>query len=67
MTGWQPLTERRQRRMEAGTMGLLMSDTTLLDPRLDETLRRWDGLGEWAFAIDGANDSYEYEAADALD
>jgi hypothetical protein len=28
-----------------GTMGLLMSDTLLIDPMMDETLRLWDGLG----------------------
>jgi hypothetical protein len=31
-------------------MGLLMSDTLLIDPLLDETLRLRDGLGAWAYA-----------------
>ena len=45
-------------------MGLLLSDTVLLDPLLDETLRLRDGLGAWAYAPDVARDPYDYEAAD---
>jgi hypothetical protein len=44
-----------------------MSDTTLLDPLLDETLRLRDGLGEWACALDVARDVYDYEAADLIE
>jgi len=29
-------------------MGLLMSDTVLIDPMLDDTRRLLDGLSEWA-------------------
>jgi hypothetical protein len=45
-------------------MGLLLSDTVLIDPLLDETMRLRDGLGEWAYALDIAGDPYDYEAAD---
>jgi hypothetical protein len=45
-------------------MGLLMSDTVLIDPLLDEMLRLRDGLGAWAYALDLARDPYEHEAAD---
>ena len=48
-------------------MGLLLSDTTLIDPMLDETLRLRDGLGEWAYDLDVARDAYGYEAADSTD
>ena len=46
-------------------MGLLMSDTTLIDPMLDETLRLRDGLGAWAYGPDAAPDPYESEAIDS--
>ena len=45
-------------------MGLLMSDTVLIDPMLDDTRRLLDGLSEWAYALDAASDRYDYEAAD---
>ena len=45
-------------------MGLLMSDTMLIDPLLDDTMRLRDGLGAWAYAPDAARDVYEHEAAD---
>ena len=45
-------------------MGLLLSDTVLIDPLLDETLRLRDGLGAWAYAMDAAPDPYESEAID---
>ena len=43
-------------------MGLLMSDTLLIDPMLDETLRLRDGLSEWAYGLDVARDPYDHEA-----
>ena len=43
-------------------MGLLMSDTVLIDPLLDETLRLRDGLGAWAYALDLGRDRFEHEA-----
>ena len=45
-------------------MGLLLSDTTLLDPLLDETLRLRDGLGAWAYAMDVVGDARQCEVAD---
>jgi hypothetical protein len=45
-------------------MGLLMSDTTLIDPLLDDTLWLRDGLGAWAYTTDVASDPYENEMAD---
>jgi hypothetical protein len=45
-------------------MGLLMSDTTLIDPLLDATLWLRDGLSAWASTLDAAHDRYEHEAAD---
>ena len=44
-----------------------MSDTMLIDPMLDDTLRLRDGLSEWAYAMDAARDCYEHEAADPTD
>jgi hypothetical protein len=46
-------------------MGLLMSDTVLIDPLLDETTRLRDGLGEWAYALEMSRDAYGDEAADS--
>jgi hypothetical protein len=43
-------------------MGLLMSDTTLIDPLLDDTFRLQDDLVEYAYATDVAHD--EGETAD---
>jgi hypothetical protein len=45
-------------------MGLLMADTVLIDPLLDEMLRLRDDLGAWAFAVEGTRDYPEHEAAD---
>ena len=45
-------------------MGLLMSDTTLIDLLLDGTLRLRDGLGEWAYALDATCDGDEHGAED---
>ena len=45
-------------------MGLLMSDTVLIDPLRDETPRLRDGLGVWAYVLEAARDIYEHEAAD---
>ena len=44
-------------------MGLLLSDTVLTDPMLDDTLRLRDGLGERAYSPDARRDAYEHEAA----
>jgi hypothetical protein len=48
-------------------MGLLLSDSTLIDALLDETLRLWDGLGAWAYAPDVASDPYAHEVADPVE
>jgi hypothetical protein len=40
-------------------MGLLMSDTMLIDPTLDETMRLLDSRSELAYANDAARESYE--------
>lgn len=48
-------------------MGLLMSDTLLIDPLLDDTLRLRDRLGAWAYAPDVAGEPYEHEATDAIE
>ena len=45
-------------------MGLLLSDTVLIDPLLDETLRLREGLGAWAYEVDAARDPLEYESGD---
>jgi len=45
-------------------MGLLMSDTMLIDPLLDETLRLLDGLSEWAYTLDATRDRYEHETVE---
>jgi hypothetical protein len=45
-------------------MGLLISDTMLIDRMLDDTLRLRAGLGAWAYALDVARDAYEHEAAE---
>jgi hypothetical protein len=49
-----------------GTMGLLMSDITLIEPMLDETAWLRDGLGAWAYETDVARDAYEYEATEPV-
>jgi hypothetical protein len=48
-------------------MGLLMSDTLLIDPMLHDTMRLRDGLGEWAYTSELATDSYEHEVAESAD
>ena len=45
-------------------MGLLLSDTMLVDPLLDDTMWLRDGLGAWAYALDVASDPYDHEAVD---
>jgi hypothetical protein len=45
-------------------MGLLLSDTTLIDPMLDDTLRLLDYLSEGPYAMDAARNPYQHEAAD---
>jgi hypothetical protein len=45
-------------------MGWLMSDTLLIAPMLDDTLRLRDGLSKWAYAMDAARDCYEHDATD---
>ena len=45
-------------------MRLLVSDSLLPDPLLDETLRLLDGLSELAYALDATCDGHEHEAAD---
>jgi hypothetical protein len=46
-------------------MGLLMSDTLLIDPTPNETMRLLDSLSELAYAT-GAT-AYEHEVADPAD
>ena len=48
-------------------MGLLMSDTLLIDPALNETMPLLDSLSELAYANDAARDIHEHEAADPAD
>jgi hypothetical protein len=45
-------------------MGLLMSDTMLIDPTLDETMRLLDSRSELAYANDAARESYEDDGTD---
>ena len=45
-------------------MGLLMSDTLLIDPLLNETMHVLDSLNGLAYANDGARDPYENDGAD---
>ena len=47
-----------------GTMGLLMSDTLLIDPTLDETMHLLDCLSELAYANDAARDPDDNDGAD---
>jgi hypothetical protein len=44
-------------------MGLLMSDTVLIDPTLDAALRLLDGLSELAWAADAPRDGPAHEGA----
>ena len=45
-------------------MGLLMADTLLNDPALDESLRLLDNLREWPYPSDAAGDSADDDSAD---
>jgi hypothetical protein len=45
-------------------MGLMMSDTLLIDPMLDDSRRLLDSLGELSYLTDMARDSYEDDHAD---
>ena len=42
-------------------MGLLMSDTTLIDPTLDDTAWLRESLSDWAFEQEAARDAAEAE------
>ena len=44
-------------------MGLLMSESLLIDPLSDGMLRPWDGLSAWAYTLDVEKHTYD-EAAD---
>lgn len=46
-------------------MGLLMSDTMLIDPTLDDTTWLRESLSDWAYEQDAARDAAEHEAAHA--
>ena len=43
-------------------MGLLMSDTTLIDPTLDDTAWLRESLRDWTYEQDAARDAAEHEA-----
>jgi hypothetical protein len=43
-------------------MGLLMSDTMLIDPTLDDATWLRESLGDWAYEQDAARDAAEHEA-----
>ena len=45
-------------------MGLLMLDTLMIDPTLNESLRLLDNLREWPYASGTAADSTEDDCAD---
>ena len=45
-------------------MGLLMADTMLIDPTLNETTRLLDSLSELACAYDASRECYEDDVAD---
>ena len=47
-------------------MGLLMSDTLLIDPTLNETMHLLDSLSELAYTTDAARDAYEDDITDPL-
>ena len=47
-------------------MGLLMSDITLIDPSVTDTMRLLDDLSDLAYRYDAARDSYEDDGADTL-
>ena len=45
-------------------MGLLMSDTGLIDPMLDDIAWLRDTVSDWAYAMEADRDACEYEVAD---
>jgi len=45
-------------------MGLLMSDTMLIDPTLDDALRLQEEPGVWVYTLDATCDAYEHDDAD---
>jgi hypothetical protein len=45
-------------------MGLLMSDTMLIDPTLNETMRLLDSLADWAYSPDAGRETDDREDAD---
>ena len=45
-------------------MGLLMSETMLIDPLLDKTVWSRDAMGAWAYAPDATYGGDRHEAAD---
>ena len=46
-------------------MGLLMSDTLVIDAVLEDTVRTYESLRELAYAAGLAGDTYEYEAVES--
>jgi hypothetical protein len=48
-------------------MGLLMSDTMLIDPMLDDTAWLRASLGAWACGLDVASDRYECQKPGHVD
>jgi hypothetical protein len=48
-------------------MGLLLSDTTLIDPLLDDTVWLRDGPGVWAYAPDASSAGYDQAVADPVE
>jgi len=48
-------------------MGLLMSDTLLIDPTLNETMRLLDSLTEWAYTPDAGRDGDAGEGGELSD
>jgi len=46
-------------------MGLLVSDTVLIDPTFEDTARWQASLTEYAYATDLPYDGYEYESSES--
>ena len=44
-------------------MGLLMSETMLLDLTLDDTTWMCESLSDWTYELDAVRDAAEHEAA----
>jgi hypothetical protein len=63
MDGLAAATRPRRAEHGRGTMGLLMSDTTLIDPTLDDTTWLHESLRDWTYDQDAARDAAEHEAA----